>query len=95
MQKISSGVFGLVDPSTGKIGFVTSSEDIHHAFKKYVGDLKRMVGTPKAYAWLSTLRSQGLKVSLRILEECEPKDFSKVKNKWISELKSRNEAHAH
>lgn len=89
---LESGVFGLIDDQIGAVVFVTSSDNMERAIKKYQGDLKKTVGPPHVYRFLCELRSFGYSVSMAVLEPCKKEDFSKTKRKWIQHLQVTGEA---
>ena len=91
-EKMKSGIFGLIDPKSDEIRYVSSTEDLENAPKKYKGDLRKRVGSPEVYRWLCELRLQGLNVEHQILEECEISKISETKAKWICRLQEHGEA---
>lgn len=91
-EKMKSGIFGLIDPRSDEIRYVSSTEDLENAPKNIKEICANASAPPEVYRWLCELRLQGLNVEHQILEECEISKISETKAKWICRLQEHGEA---
>lgn len=89
------GIYGLVDPVSGRVRYVGQSERIEVRFTTHSGSGGRKqpgsTRTPRM-AWLSELHARGLLPGLRVLQEIPVGDMRDAENEWIFALQAQGDA---
>ena len=74
------GIYALIDPNDGSVGYVGKSIDIAKRYHQHIGTHD---GTPKSM-WVKQLLDSGQKPGLKLLERCENSELDDRETYWMS-----------
>lgn len=80
---MTCGVYGLVDPDTGLVRWVSASRNIELAFRLHCNLAWHTPPGAKVTPWLITLHREGKAPILQILRECNESDFNHMKREQV------------
>jgi hypothetical protein len=80
---MTCGVYGLVDPDTGLVRWVSASRNIELAFRLHCNLAWHTPPGAKVTPWLITLHREEKAPILQILRECGEADFNRVKREFV------------
>lgn len=84
------GIYGLVDPRTGRVMYVGQSVDCEYRFRKHLRN--ESADNPAKSRWLRELDVLDLGPRLVVLEECGREELDLAERRWLRQLKADGQA---
>lgn len=75
-----SGIYALIDPTDGTVGYVGKSKDIAQRYAQHVDGF----GSDRKSAWIADLADQDLKPELKLLERCTADLLDSREDYWLT-----------
>lgn len=75
-----SGIYALIDPTDGSVGYVGKSKDIAQRYAQHIDG----IGNDRKSAWIAELASQGMNPQLKLIERCRIELLDSREDYWLS-----------
>lgn len=89
--KPKMGVYGLVDPRTGRTMYVGQSVDIERRYRQHI-DPRGACSNLHFRRWAGELRRLGLEPRLTVLHECDWPELDRIERETIRQFRAKGEA---
>lgn len=80
-------IYALVDPDTQEVRYIGKSVNPESRYRDHC-NTGHEYRNPRKVAWVKTLKSQGKKPAITILEECTEDTWEATEQKWVSHYQS-------
>lgn len=75
-----SGIYALIDPTDGTVGYVGKSKDIAQRYSQHIDSM----GSDRKSAWIADLADQDMRPELKLLEKCGEDIINAREDYWLT-----------